>query len=361
MGFTKSLKMALMYNKYLYSALREPIPITEQVWPADTVPLVAAKIITYNHEPFIRECIEGILMQRTTFPVRVVVFEDCSTDNTANILKEYEEKYPDLFRVFYMPENTFGKPIRRILSQPFMEEQAKAKYIAFCEGDDYWTDPLKLQKQFDFLEENEEYSLCVGGFESFDLNANQRKTIIKRIKKNDENKNGFTFFLNDLKKGWITKYLTAMVRKNVLDSIDFSKYKHHRDIHLFYHLIKNQKGFYFTEVFGVYNIHEGGINSMKQGRINTEAEFNCYKELHEHNKDEFTRLQRLRSTLGLLNFNLYYPSLKNTTKENIKLYFEAIKLTKNMREALFLISVFFSRPFKEKLKLRLVETNKSRI
>ena len=164
-----------MYNKYLNSALKEPIPITEQVWPADTLPFVAVSILTYDHESFIRECVEGILMQRTTFPVRIVIFEDCSTDNTAGILKEYEEKYPDLFRVYYMPENTYRKPIRRILNRPFMEERAKAKYIATCEGDDYWTDPLKLQKQVDFLEGNEEYVMSYGNASIEDLTNEYHK------------------------------------------------------------------------------------------------------------------------------------------------------------------------------------------
>lgn len=148
-------------NNYKYTPLTEPTPISEQAWPEGTTPLVATSTLTYNHELYIRDCLDGILMQKTTFPVRVVVFDDCSTDATREIVKEYEKKYPNIFFGFYPPVNTYGKvELRRKAMKPRNEVRNVAKYIAICEGDDYWINPLKLQKQVELLEQNPQCSIC---------------------------------------------------------------------------------------------------------------------------------------------------------------------------------------------------------
>lgn len=123
-----------------------------------TLPLVTIQCLIYNHEPYIRQCLEGFVMQKTNFRFEAVVHDDASTDGTANIIREYAEKYPDIIKPIYETENQYSKhdgSLSRI-----MDEHTHGKYIAFCEGDDYWTDPLKLQKQVDFLESHPEYSMC---------------------------------------------------------------------------------------------------------------------------------------------------------------------------------------------------------
>ena len=150
--------------------LNRPIPITQHVLDDDTVQLVSISCLTYNHENFIRDTIQGFLIQETTFSVKINIFEDCSRDNTANIIREYQEKYPALFNVFFQPENTWKKPIRKKALEPFYKAHEKAKYIALCEGDDYWTDPLKLQKQVDFLEQNNDYGLVYTDINKVDKN-----------------------------------------------------------------------------------------------------------------------------------------------------------------------------------------------
>lgn len=112
----------------------------------------------YNHEAYIRDALEGFVMQKTTFPFEVLVHDDASTDNTASIIREYEAKYPEIIKPIYETENQYSKndgSLGRI-----QYGRVKGKYIAICEGDDYWTDPLKLQKQYDCLEAHPTADIC---------------------------------------------------------------------------------------------------------------------------------------------------------------------------------------------------------
>lgn len=120
--------------------------------------LVSIVCNAYNHEKYIKDALEGFVMQKTSFSFEVLIHDDASTDNTASIIREYEAKYPDIIKPIYETENQYSKhdgSIKKIQSS-----RIKGKYVALCEGDDYWTDPQKLQKQFDFLETHPEYSMC---------------------------------------------------------------------------------------------------------------------------------------------------------------------------------------------------------
>ncbi len=119
-------------------------------------PLVSVCVITYNHEHYIRQCLEGIVMQKTDFQFEIIIGEDCSTDDTRSIVKEYESRFPGLIHAVYLPKNVGWARNGYEYCFPLL----RGRYIAICEGDDYWTDPYKLQKQFDFLEKNAEYVLC---------------------------------------------------------------------------------------------------------------------------------------------------------------------------------------------------------
>jgi len=121
--------------------------------------LVSISCLTYNHEPYIRSAIEGFLKQNTTFHFEVLMHDDASTDHTASIIREYEEKYPDIINPIYQIENQYSKGVW--VSGVYQFPRAKGKYIAICEGDDYWTDPLKLQKQVDLMEKYHAASMCV--------------------------------------------------------------------------------------------------------------------------------------------------------------------------------------------------------
>lgn len=134
--------------------------------------MVCIHCMTYNHEKYLADALEGFVMQKTDFPFVAVVIDDCSTDGTADVLRRYEEKYPEIIKAVYLKENYYSQHKSK---QPFLEPwDSKSKYIALCEGDDYWTDPLKLQKQVDILEKHPEYTACFNRVQVVDKFGNPK-------------------------------------------------------------------------------------------------------------------------------------------------------------------------------------------
>ena len=126
-------------------------------------PVVSVCMITYNHEPYIRQAIEGVLMQKTDFEFELVIGEDASTDKTREICFEYQKKYPDKIRVLWWHENLYRNPHPAGGNGARNRARCRGEFIALCEGDDYWIDPLKLQKQVDVMRQHPEVSLCFCG------------------------------------------------------------------------------------------------------------------------------------------------------------------------------------------------------
>ena len=123
--------------------------------------MVSVLCTAYNHEQYLRDCLDGFVSQKTDFPFEVLVNDDCSTDKTAEILREYAAKYPAIIRPFYQEKNLFSQVNMTGLFAKVFYPNAKGKYIALCEGDDLWCDETKLQRQVDFLEAHPEYTACV--------------------------------------------------------------------------------------------------------------------------------------------------------------------------------------------------------
>jgi glycosyltransferase involved in cell wall biosynthesis len=334
-----------VYNTVMTS-IEGPIAIRHQEWPEDMEPMVSIGCLAYNHDGFIGEAIESFLNQKTTFKVEILIHDDASVDGTAVIIKEYAEEWPQLFSVILQTENQYSRGV-----QPgaLNLQRAKGKYIALCEGDDYWTDPLKLQKQVEFLESHPDYSVCVGGYTSY-LETESSTGGIHISSIEDDSAEGFTFTLEEMTQTWLTKLLTALVRRDVLESFNPTVYKHYRDIHFFYHLIRHHKAYYFKESFGVHRVHPGGVNSMKQGVVNHRAAYNCYRELYEQNRDEFTRYMCLKSTLGFFNYNLFHRYEGNGLLKKLRLYGEAVLLVRNLSEAKWLFTAFIKASLKGRIK-----------
>ena len=130
-------------------------------------PVVSICCICYNHELFVKDAIESFLVQKTTFPFEIVISDDCSKDSTRTILAEYKNKFPNIIRDV-SPEKNLG--LYENLSH--VQRSARGKYIALCEGDDFWTDPYKLQKQVDMLEKDSTLIACVTNTSTVDMQGN---------------------------------------------------------------------------------------------------------------------------------------------------------------------------------------------
>lgn len=146
--------------------------------------MVSVCCITYNQAQYIKDALDGFLMQKTHFRYEIIIHDDASTDGTVDIIKEYAEKYPDIIKPIFEKENQYSKGIKRILNINFAV--ANGKYIALCEGDDYWTDENKLQMQVDYMEENPICTFCFHNAEIIDMEDETKKSFIpysKELKK----------------------------------------------------------------------------------------------------------------------------------------------------------------------------------
>ena len=151
---------------------------------ASDIPLVSVSCMTYNHAAYLRQCLDPILAQQTSFPFEIVIHDDASTDGTIGIIEEYVAKYPGIIIPIYQKENQYSKGIRGLPSR-YNYPRCRGKYIAVCEGDDYWTDPQQLQKQVDFLEAHEDYVMTYHDMDVVDQHGSilQQSRIPSRHKK----------------------------------------------------------------------------------------------------------------------------------------------------------------------------------
>ena len=216
-------------------------------------PLVSISCKTYNHASYIRKCLDGFVIQKTTFPVEILIHDDASTDGTQDIIREYEIKYPEIIKPIYQKENQYSKGIP--IGITFNIPRAKGKYIALCEGDDYWTDPYKLQKQVDFLESHPDFVMCSHRWQDYI----QKDLIFGDIRPKNIPAEGKEYGLNDLIFGrWFFQPVSVLYKMAYLDNDALAHSKYSMDIVLFYELLKNGKGYCLSDTMAVYRTHQGG-------------------------------------------------------------------------------------------------------
>ena len=205
--------------------------------------------LTYNHEQYLKECIDGFISQKTNFKFEIIIHDDASTDKTLDIIEMYSSLYPDIIVPIIQKENQYSKGIKPIFKYVF--PKSKGKYIALCEGDDYWTDPYKLQKQVDFLEANPEYSICF----------HPVQVLKNGVFENDDlRKVGETSTIYDLAKGNYIHTPSVVFRNGFLDRLPLSIYQAPAGDY-FLHMLNAKKGLIkkLDELMAVYRKHDQGI------------------------------------------------------------------------------------------------------
>lgn len=261
----------------LFTSSPTPSCIAEQRWPHEKSPLVTIFCATYNHRRFIAQAIDGFLMQETRFPVEIVVHDDASTDGTADIVRNYVQRYEHLFRPVFQQENQLSKG-RRLL--PTLCDFVRGNYIAMCDGDDYWTDPRKLQQQIDFLTANPDYVASTHPRRVVDAKGNHvEDTFFPIPYKTDSSESELS------KCQHILPSLTLMMR-NVTSSYPAeARNVHNGDLFLWSYLGQFGKCKFLPEIKpAVYRRHAGGVWSTL---LNTEMrleEINTFFWLYRYHK-----------------------------------------------------------------------------
>lgn len=266
-------------------------------------PLVSIICLTYNHAPYIRECLDGFLMQKTDFPFEVIIHDDASTDGTTDIVKEYAVKYPNKIKPIIQTENQYSKHHGFSYVIKSCVDHCLGKYIAFCEGDDYWIASYKLQKQVDFFDSNPDVDyVCHRYYERYFNEATLTLAPNKRLDKNNED--GFYFNIHDfLHSAWFTKTLTCMIRAESIKNIDFD-FELFRDVHMVAQVLLKGKGYCFSFIGGVYRRQSIGIWSLLNGRDQLLISMNVWKEISRKiNYPEF-RVCYYKRLFGYVIYNI---------------------------------------------------------
>lgn len=288
-------------------------------WNLSCPPLVSICCITYNHEKFIAEAIDSFLMQITTFPFEIIIGEDCSTDHTLSIIQRYRSKYPNLIKVFTYEKNQgmFGN-----FKQTY--EKCKSPYIAFCEGDDYWTDDHKLQKQIDFLEHNLDFSICCHKSENY---HEETPTVSREFPAIAEEKE---LTIHDILKTNIANTCTFVYRNLDIKFPPFFEKLQLLDWPM--HILYAEKGKikYLPDLMARYRIHpqgvwSGNLHIKRLQHINTMLkEMDVYFESKYHN-ELYATIRK--NTLEQLIYSVKY-NLKKNIQKKFPYFFHLLKTIK---------------------------------
>lgn len=223
--------------------------------------MVSICCLVYNHEKYLRECLEGFVTQKTNFKFEVLIHDDASTDSSVAIIKEYEEKYPDIIKPIYQKENQHSKGVR--ISMQNQYPRAKGKYIALCEGDDCWCDNQKLQRQVEYLECHDDFSMCFHAAKVINCKTNEEEIQCPY------QKNSIAPTSDIILGGGLFVPTASIVfrRKYIMEIPEYFYKADIGDYPLQLHLASKGKIYFFNNVMSVYRFEREGswtVNNRKQ-------------------------------------------------------------------------------------------------
>lgn len=284
---------------------------------------VSVFCITYNHENYIRKCLDGLVNQETNFKYEILIHDDVSTDSTRKIIDEYKKKYPDLIRIFYPKENRFAKGINIFNSILFPE--AKGKYIACCEGDDFWCSNQKLQRQYDFMESHYDFSGCLHNTLIHDLSNKMKDSTFN-------NYNTIHILTEkEIFLDWKVHTSSFFFKRECFDMPKFTeKYWFGDYVRLTYSYLFGKIAV-LPEIMSVYNSNNlTGLTQVSQG-ANYERQRITY--LDEYDKyTKYVYHKRLEKIKNIIYFNTQMYDLVNCDHDDFKNIFNETKSNRRFIE-----------------------------
>jgi len=248
-------------------------------------PLVSICCVAFNHEKYIEEAIQGFLNQKVDFLCEILIHDDASTDHTANIIRKYQNEYPEIIKPIYQQENQYSQG-RKVSSILFHE--AKGKYIAWCEGDDYWTNPNKLQKQVDFLEKNPNYDLCLHNILWVWEDENRQP---EGREKNPKDTYTLEAHLNPDERATVGHTSTAVFKRYLVKNLPKWFYDSvYEDVPLFAYIGGFGLTKYINEVMAVHRIHKDSLSSREKSLDFYINKLRMYTAIDHHYKKKYHHL-----------------------------------------------------------------------
>jgi glycosyltransferase involved in cell wall biosynthesis len=324
-------------KEILQSESDNNLEIIDEIVNNSRYPLISIVCFTHNHISFIGPCLDGLINQKIKVPLEIIIIDDASTDGTIDIIREYEKELPEKIKIFYQKKKKKSRYAPIIPIQVFSLIQGK--YIAFCEGNDCWTDPYKLKKQFAFMERFSDFSLVSSGF-----SENNAGIITDKIIRCGS-ENNFDYYNIDIRGYSHLQISTLFCRKNDLENIikKHSNFKYWDNIQQCYFLLKDGPGRYFSENFVMHNIIPDSLVKSISDKKMILDRYHVFRELYKKTKDiEISKIY-FRHLRLLLENRLYKDKMEKTRLLIEKHTKDTKKIVRAIKKTIMKLRVVFSQ------------------